>query len=135
MPSIRFEVDLNGAGKELERLQHPPYLELDSVLLATFATTEARVHVITGELLASGHPTTVQASDRWEGTLSYAGNPGIFELARGERPTKYHGGPGDSHFFFDPVQAPGAGDYDVEHGEGYLAYKHVIETWLEGLCL
>lgn len=132
---VRFEVDLDGAGEELERLQHPPTTELEGVLLSTFAITEARVHVITGALLASGHPTSDFAGDVWEGTLNYDRYPGIYELARGPMPTRHH--PlGDSHFFFDPVEAPGYGDYDVEHGDGYKAYVAVIEKWLgmEGLC-
>ncbi len=129
MDSLRFEVDLDGAAIELERLQHPPFREMEGVLLTTFAITDARVHVITGELKASGHPTSERAGDVWSGTLSYARYPGIYELARGERPTRYHT---DSHFLFDPVQAPGYGDYDVEHGEGFRMYKEVIENWLEG---
>jgi hypothetical protein len=131
MSYIRFEVDLNGAGAELERLQHPPVRELEAVLAATFVRTEARVHVDTGELKASGHPSSEFAADVWSGTISFDRYPGIFELARGPHPTPHQGGPG-SHFFFDDVQAPGYGDYDVEHGEGYIAYRRVIMDWLEG---
>jgi hypothetical protein len=154
MSSVRFEVDLNGMGMELERLQHPPVRELEGVLLATFATTEARVHVETGHLKASGRPTSSYAGDVWSGTISFESYPGLFELARGPNDValrrsknprsagpprlnpgpKLKGphGPRDSHFFFDSVQAPGYGDYDTTHGEGFLMYKAVIESWLEG---
>jgi hypothetical protein len=156
MPTVvlRFEVDLDGTATELERLQHPPFSELEGVLLTTLATTEARVHVETGHLKASGHPTSEAAGDVWSGTLNYDRYPGIFELARGPndvalrrnrnpRPAgpprlnegpklKEHHAPRDSHFFFDPVQAPGNGDYDVEHGEGYKMYTETIMSWLEG---
>jgi hypothetical protein len=124
---IRFEVDLDGTADELERLQHPPILALESVLMTTFAETEMRVHVDTGSLKASGHPTSSLAGDIWDGTLSYDRYPGIFELARGPRPSRYQH---DSHFFFDPVQAPGYSDYDVTHGDGYQMYVKAIETWL-----
>lgn len=148
MAYVIFDVDLNGAGAELERLQHPPVRELEGVLLATFARTEARVHIITGKLLASGRQISETTGDVWSGTLSYARDPGIFELARGDKLTGHahqmqrggkkwleyrgtgHGGPGDSHFFFDDVQAPGNGDYDVEHGMAYKMYVQVIEDWL-----
>ncbi len=125
---IRFTVDLNGAGDELERLQHPPTRELEGVLLTTYAITEARVHVETGHLLASGHPTSDHVGSVWTGTLSYDGDPGIYELARGPRRTKYHGGVGDSHFFFDPVEARWPGDWTT--GDAYEMYTTVIETWL-----
>jgi hypothetical protein len=154
MPSIRFEVDLDGAGLELERLQNPPVRELEAVLAATFVITEARVHVETGQLKASGHPSSDFSGDVWSGTISFDSYPGLFELARGPNDValrrsknprsagpprlnpgpklKGHHGPRDSHFFFDSVQAPGYGDYDTTHGEGYIAYKKVIMDWLEG---
>ena len=129
MPII-FEVDLDGAGAELERLQHPPFMELEGVLAATFAITEARVHVISGKLLASGHPTSEAAGDVWTGTLNYDRYPGIYELARGPKMTRHHGGFGDSHFFFDPVEARFPGDWTT--GDGYELYTAAILGWLEG---
>ena len=131
MTSLRFEVDLNGAATELERLQHPPFAQLEAVLAVTFAITEARVHVLSGELKASGRPLSSLDGDEWSGTLEFDRYPGIYELARGNRPTRYKGGTG-SHFFFDPVQAPGYGDFDTEHGIGYLDYKAVVDRFLEG---
>lgn len=130
---ITFEVDLDGAGDELERLQHPPFAELDGVLLTTMVITEARVHVETGLLKASGHPTMDHLDDVWTGTLSFDGDPGIYELARGARKTRTQGGSG-SHFFFDPVEAQYPGDWTT--GEAFKLYTKVIEAWLgvEGLC-
>lgn len=127
---LSFKVDLDGTAWNLERLQHPPFRELEAVLATTFAITEARVHVITGKLLASGHPTSVAAGDTWEGTLHYAGDPGIFELARGPKVTRHHGGYTDSHFFFDPVEARWPGDWRT--GDAYQMYTRVIEDFLSG---
>jgi len=126
---FHFEVDLNGAGRELERLQHPPFRELDGVLMTTFATTDRRVHVLTGELKASGHPTTARSGDEWTGTLLYDRYPGIYELARGPKKTVYTGGTG-SHFFFDPVEARWPGDWET--GDSYQLYTKAILDWLEG---
>jgi hypothetical protein len=128
MPAeIIFEVDLDGAGAELERLQHPPTMALEGVLLTTFAMTEARVHVETGALKASGHPTSSFGGDVWEGTLSFDRYPGIYELARGPHRTVHQGGPG-SHFFFDDVEARYPGDWTT--GDAYRLYTKVIEEWL-----
>jgi hypothetical protein len=101
---IRIEVDLNGAGDELGRLAHGPGLEttgkMEAALLSGLMTTEARVHVITGQLKASLHPSSEFAGDTWTGTMSAARYPGIFELARGNRPTAHH--PSGGHYFFGP---------------------------------
>lgn len=125
---ITFTVDIAAPEAELERLQHPPLLGLESVLAANFATTEARVHVITGRLLASGHPSSEFDSDIWSGTISYDRDPGIFELARGPKKTRHHGGLTDSHFFFDPVEARWPGDFTT--GDAFLMYTKVIEDFL-----
>lgn len=128
--TVRFEVDLATAGRELERLQHPPTHQLESVLATTYAITEARVHVITGHLKASGRPKSEYAGDVWSGTLEYDRHPGIFELARGPKRTRHHGGLDDSHFFFDPVEARWPGDWTT--GDAFQMYTKVIDTWLEG---
>jgi hypothetical protein len=125
---IRFEVNISPAEVELDRLQHPPTHELESVLAANFATTEARVHVITGHLKASGHPTSEHTGDVWTGTLHFDRDPGIFELARGLKHTKHHGGLGDSHFFFDPVEARWPGDWTT--GDSFQMYTKVIRRFI-----
>jgi hypothetical protein len=127
---LRFEVDLDGTADELARLQEPPTRRLEAVLATTFATTEARVHVITGKLLASGRVSSDFNGDVWTGTLEYDRDPGIFELARGPKKTKHHGGTGDSHFFFDPVEARWPGDWTT--GDSYQLYTKAIQDWLEG---
>jgi hypothetical protein len=141
MPTVilRFDVDMREVDAELERLQRPPVAALESVLATTFAITEARVHVITGKLKASGHPSSAFDGDIWEGTLHFERYPGIFELARGPKHTKGgkgpppwppHGGLGDSHFFFDPVERRYPSDW--ESGDSFQMYTRVIESFLEG---
>lgn len=127
---LRFDVNLAAVDAHLRHLQDPPFRELEGVLAATFAITEARVHVLTGGLLASGHPTSARAGDIWEGTLHYDRDPGIYELARGPMRTRFHGGPGDSHFFFDPTEARYPGDYQT--GDAFRMYTGVIEDFLSG---
>lgn len=136
---VRIEVDLDGTERELERLQEPPTFKLESVLAATFAITESRVHVITGQLKASGRVVSDFHGDIWSGTLEYDRYPGIFELARGPMHTKGgkgpppyppHGGIEDSHFFFDPVEARWPGDWTS--GDAYQMYTKAIMDWLEG---
>lgn len=101
---IRFEVDLDGAGDELDRLARGPGPEtvgrMESALLAGFATTEGRVHVMSGYLKSTLHPSSSFTGTEWEGTISAARIPGIFELARGNRPSKHHH---DSHYFLGPA--------------------------------
>jgi hypothetical protein len=59
---IRISVDLNGAGDELDRLIKGPagetLIRCESALLAGYMASEARAHVITGQLKASGHPSS-----------------------------------------------------------------------------
>jgi hypothetical protein len=100
-----FNVWLDGAGDELDRLARGPdartIAAMEAALLTGFTITEHRVHVITGALLASGHPQTHFDKYTWTGEMDYAHDPGIFELARGDAPTRHHPDPG-RHYFFDP---------------------------------
>jgi hypothetical protein len=106
-------VDLDGAGDELERLSHGPGMRtiaaMEAALLKGYTITEGRVHVITGALKASGHPQSSFTGDIWDGEIDFARYPGIFELARGDSPTRYHPAPG-RHYFFDP------GGHEFEKG-------------------
>jgi len=101
---VYWEAYLDSAGQELDRLARGPDMDtiarMESALLEGFTITEARVHVITGELKASGHPSSHHDQFTWEGTIAFAGHPGIFELARGNTPTEHH--PMGGHYFFDP---------------------------------
>jgi hypothetical protein len=98
--------DFYGAGveAELDRIAAGPdqrtIAAWETALLAGYAASEARAHVITGALKASGHPSSHHGEGSWEGTISFAGKPGIFELARGDKPTGNH--PEGGHYFFDP---------------------------------
>jgi hypothetical protein len=100
-----FVVYLNGAGGELDRLAAGPdgrtIAAMEAALLEGFGITEERVHVITGALLASGHPQSNFDKFTWSGEIDFSRVPGIYELARGDRPTRYHPAPG-RHYFFDP---------------------------------
>jgi hypothetical protein len=108
-----FTVYLDGAGDELDRLAAGPDFKtiaaMEAALLRGYIITEERVHVITGELKASGHPESHFDKFTWSGQMNYDRNPGIFELARGDEPTKYHRFPG-RHYFFDP------GGHEFEKG-------------------
>ncbi len=109
MSSVRFTMDARDATRELDRLAGGPHSvvpQFESILLGSFAAVEARVHVITGALKASGHPSSEFDGIRWEGTLHFARHPGIFELARGDQPTLNH--PEGEHGFFDPAYDTGA---------------------------
>jgi hypothetical protein len=117
---VYFTVDLDGAGEELDRLARGPGAktvgEWEGALLAGYAASESRVHVITGALKASGHPSSSFGGDSWEGTINFARDPGIFELARGDTPTRYHDG---GHYFFDP------GGPEFEH-----AVRQALWDWV-----
>lgn len=112
-----------GAGRELNRLIAGPAGEtvyaMESALLRGYTVTEARTHVITGALRASGHPSSSFDGDTWEGEIAFARHPGIFELARGDAPTRYH--PSGGHYFFDP------GGPDFERG-----VREAVWDWVTG---
>lgn len=92
------------AGPELDRLAAGPagetVLAMEGALAAAYVATETRVHVITGALRASGHPSSTFDGELWEGEIDFARYPGIYELARGNSPTQNH--PEGGHYFFDP---------------------------------
>ena len=106
--SVTWTVEMTGfphaAGPELDRLAGGPgagtLAELEAALLSGYAVTEARIHVITGQLKASARPSSGFDGDSWEGQIDAARDPGIFELARGDSPTANH--PEGGHYFFDP---------------------------------
>jgi hypothetical protein len=101
-----FTVYLDGAGAELDRLAKGPGPEIiarmEAALLECYMVTEGRTHVITGVLRASGHPQSSWDLAVWSGQVNYDRKPGIFELARGDSPSKHHPFPG-RHYFFDPA--------------------------------
>lgn len=108
-----FTVYLDGAGDELDRLARGPgqrtIAAMEAALAAGFTITEHRVHIITGELLASGHPESSFDTETWSGQMNFDRHPGVFELARGDAATAYHPYPG-RHYFFDP------GGHEFEKG-------------------
>lgn len=99
---------MQAAIRELDRLARGPFTvvsQFEAVLMSSFTATQERVHVMTGQLKASGHPSSSFTGDVWEGVLHYARHPGIFELARGDQPTLNH--PEGEHYFFDPAYHTG----------------------------
>lgn len=65
---------------------------LDEVLGMAFEDTQAKTHVITGSLKASGKMEVSVDGDEWKGTITYGGASGgpinpvnyaIYEMARG----------------------------------------------------
>lgn len=91
----------HAAGPELDRLALGPTETLnvfERALVDGFIATEARVHVITGALKASGHINSSWDGNQWDGEIDFARYPGIFELARGDSPSMYH--PEGDHYFF-----------------------------------
>ena len=118
---IRIEVDLDGAGHELDRLAKGPagatVARMEAALLSGYAVSAARVHVITGYLKSTLHPGSSFTGDVWEGTISAARYPGIYELARGNMPTENH--PEGSHYFF----GPGGQDFERE-------VRHAVWDWV-----
>lgn len=125
---IRFEVELyeppRGAGFELDRLEKGPTGEtvakMEAALAAGYIASMGRVHVITGYLKSSLHLTSSFTGDTWEGEMAAARSPGIYELARGNRPTKYHPYPGH-HYFFGP------GGQDFERGVRQAVWDWVTD--------
>jgi hypothetical protein len=102
---IRIEIDAEDVLHELDRLAAGPtpvVEDFEGVLLSSFLATQAHVHVITGELKASGKPDSSFDGEVWSGSLTYLRYPGIYELARGDSPTLNH--PEGGHFFFDPPE-------------------------------
>jgi hypothetical protein len=69
-------------------------------------TAELQVHVETGKLKGSGKLRTDATADLWSAEVTYARYPGIFELARGDTPTRFHPEGEHGNFLFDlPTQA------------------------------
>lgn len=130
----------HAAGPELDRLAAGPgpatLGAMESALVAGYLVTAQRVHVITGYLKASGHPESSYDGDQWTGEIDFAHYPGIYELARGNTPTRYH--PSGGHYFFDP----GGPDFEravreavwdfVTDGHGGAAPSGSLGPWSGG---
>jgi hypothetical protein len=99
---ISFEVDAEKVINELTRLADGPGGGRFDAIMTTYAARVAeRVHILTGRLKASGHMESSWDGHQWDGMIGYLKHPGIFELARGNTPTKNH--PEGEHHFFEPV--------------------------------
>lgn len=128
MGVVTYEVDWyppHGVGFELDRLAAGPgvghtLMDMEAALALGYGITEVRVHVITGYLKSSGHPESEYDGDTWSGVINFARYPGIYELARGDAPTKYHPAPG-RHYFFDP------GGHEFEKGVRQAVWDWVTD--------
>jgi hypothetical protein len=101
--TVSFTADFSRVIREIDRLAHGPGADgttfrLEGIMLQNFQQTQGDVHIITGYLKSSGHPSSSFDGEVWEGTIHYARRPGIFELARGNKPTLNH--PEGGHYFF-----------------------------------
>jgi hypothetical protein len=121
---IRIDISMYGfphaAGPELDRLEKGPVgdalMKMETALLAGYMTTAERAHIITGYLKSTVHPSSEFTGGTWTGTIAAARNPGIFELARGNRPTAHHAG---GHYFMGP------GGQDFER-----AVREAVWEWI-----
>lgn len=136
--SVSWEVDLelygfpHAAGPELDRLAAGPagvtVAEMEAALAAGYIMSEARAHVITGYLRASGSVHSSFDGEEWTGEIDFARYPGIYELARGLKRTRYHGGEGDSHYFFgDGHAGDGGGGPDFERAVRQAVWDFVTD--------
>ena len=129
-----FVVYLDGAGEELDRLARGPdartIAAMEAALLLGYSMTEAKVHVITGALKASGHPQSSFDKFTWTGEIDFARIPGIYELARGDSPTRHHPSPG-GHYFFGP---PGTGGGPVFERGVRQAFWDWVTDWKGGVA-
>jgi hypothetical protein len=104
--TFSVEVHADEVIHELDRLARgpgagPTTFRLEAIMLGAFTATQERVHVITGVLKGSGHPSSAFDGETWTGEIGYVRHPGIFELARGNRPTVNH--PEGEHYFLGPA--------------------------------
>lgn len=103
--SIHIEVigldAMQKAFGNLENLGFQQVGRFEKTFAETFTAVDAKVHVLTGGLKASGVPRTHFDGDTWQGEIEFDRYPGIFELARGDSPTLNH--PEGGHNFFDAV--------------------------------
>lgn len=116
---LKFEVDAEKAIAELDRLSDGPGpARFDAIMTTYYGLVAAKVHILTGRLKASGHMTSSWDGGQWDGEMGFLRHPGIFELARGNTPTKNH--PEGGHHFYEPA-------YGSEKD-----YQASILQWLEG---
>jgi len=88
--SLKHEIEF--AKKKLGKPGYKLVGAMEAVLHAVFLDTQARTHVITGSLKASGTSESDYDGDGWKGNITYGGvstgpnNPvdyAIYEMARG----------------------------------------------------
>ena len=121
--TVVISMDATDVLANLDRLARGPgsgeaVFRLEAILARSFAEVSDHVHVMTGGLKGSGHPSSEYDGTVWKGTLAFARHPGIFELALGNHPTLNH--PEGQHYFFAPA-------YDIVE-----PYKEAVLDFMRG---
>jgi hypothetical protein len=107
MTKIHIEVDTREVDKELDRLIKGPTAgvigEFEALLIEVTGQVAEDIHIETGSLFSTVHPTSEMLPFHWQGTIHVGGaapgqinDPayyGVFELARG------HDGGRNHHFY------------------------------------
>lgn len=69
--------NIQDADRAIARLENMPTPEmtakLDALFEASFAEAEARVHILSGSLKASGKESTSSGDNQWEGEMRWGG--------------------------------------------------------------
>lgn len=110
MSSIHIEVDIHEVAEELDRLIKGPdaatITEFEAALTDITGQVFEKIHIDTGSLFSTVHPSSEMHPLRWQGTIHAGGaapgqvnDPayyGVYELARGNSG-------GRDHFFYEPA--------------------------------
>jgi hypothetical protein len=123
MSYFYIQVDISDVEKELDRIIDGPnvedILEFEAVLASQFQITQQAVHVITGSLRNSGHPSSVASADKWEGKIVYGGP----SIGFPHNPVKY------AHY---EQERDGAHDYMQAIYALDSQYGNAVESWMKG---
>lgn len=96
--------------------------KLEKILAEFYADTQARTHVITGSLKASGIPDSDYDADKWEGSITYGGT-----LWRGPAP-----GPPNDPVDYAIYEMARGGDHDFFKEAPYYIekFEEVVEDFI-----
>lgn len=110
MPNVSLHITVIGLdsmqsafAKGARGLSYRELTGFEKTLQSAYRATRLATHVETGGLRRSVRPSSHFDGDEWSGEVTAARYPGIFELARGQTPTKNRPAPTD-HFFFNAVE-------------------------------
>lgn len=99
---MSVEYDTSDYDELLRELEDEPHadtiIRLESILSTAFAATQAKVHVITGRLRASGRISSSITDGHWSGEITYGG-PGT-----GVEYAWYEERRGGHHDYMEPAE-------------------------------